>query len=92
MLEFVESGTTVLFSELTTLVSISSSDHSIEFKICTAPPMLVGKSQTQKICDQHVVFSVSLYKLWGIVITYLFKALIFILFQPAQNSYLASMI
>ncbi len=54
--------------------------------------MLVGKSQTQKICDQHVVFSVSLYKLWGIVITYLFKALIFILFQPAQNSYLASMI
>jgi hypothetical protein len=70
MLEFAESGTTVLLSELITLLRTSSSDHSREFKISTAPQMLVGKTQTQKYVIKRVVFSVSLYKLWGIVITF----------------------
>jgi hypothetical protein len=46
MLEFVESGTTVLLSELTTLVRTSSSEASMEFRLCTAP---VGKTQNYVI-------------------------------------------
>jgi hypothetical protein len=65
MLEFVESGATVLLCELTTLSSTSSSDSSMEFRICTAPRMPAGKTQTQKICEQRVVFSFSLYKIVG---------------------------
>ncbi len=45
MLEFVESGTTVLLSELTTLVRTSSSEPSMEFRLCTAPGIPVGKTQ-----------------------------------------------
>jgi hypothetical protein len=49
MLEFVESGTTVLLSELTTLVRTSSSEPSMEFRICTASGIPVGKTQNYVI-------------------------------------------
>jgi hypothetical protein len=61
MVEFVESGTTALLSELK-LLRTSSSEASMEFRICTAPGMPAGKTQTQKY---HVVFSISLYKIVG---------------------------
>jgi len=65
MLEFVESGATVLLSELTTLSSTSSSDSSMEFRICTAPRMPAGKTQTQKYVS-NVLFSLfPCIKLWG---------------------------
>jgi hypothetical protein len=65
MLEFVESGTIALLSELTTLVSTSSSDFSMEFRICTAPRMPAGKTQTQKYVN-NVLFSLfPCIKLWG---------------------------
>ncbi len=49
MLEFAESGTTVLLSELTTLVRTSSSEASMEFRLCTAPGIPVGKTQNYVI-------------------------------------------
>jgi hypothetical protein len=65
MLELVESGTIVLLSELTTLVSTSSSDSSMEFRICTAPGMPAGKAQAQKYV-RKVLFSLfPCIKLWG---------------------------
>jgi len=51
MLEFVEPGTTVLLSELTPLVRTSSSEPSMEFRLCTAPAIPVGKTQNPKVCD-----------------------------------------
>jgi hypothetical protein len=72
MLEFVESGTTVLLSELTRLVRTSSSEPSMAFRISTAPGMPARKTQTLKYVSKHVVpSSISLYKLWGILIGYL---------------------
>ncbi len=75
MLEFVESaGTMVLLSELTTLVRTSSSEPSMEFRICTAPGIPVRQNPKPKT-------------MW--LGTFL-RALIFILIQPAEKSYLAS--
>jgi hypothetical protein len=71
MLEFVESGTTVLLSELTTLVRTSSSEPSIEFRLCTVPGIPVAKTHNA-ILGAFLI------------------ALIFILFQLAEKSYLAS--
>jgi len=90
MLEFVESGTIVLLSELTTPVSTSSSDSSMEFRICTAPRMPAGKTQPKKKCEQRVVFSFSLYKIVGGMLIKLPSpiALVFILFQVGEKSYL----
>jgi hypothetical protein len=65
MLEFVESGTIVLLSELTTLVSTCSSDSSMEFRICTAPGMPAGKSQTQKYVSNLFFSLFPCIKLWG---------------------------
>jgi hypothetical protein len=56
MLEFVESGTKVLLSELTTLVSTFSSNSSMEFRICTTPGMPAEKTQTQKYVS-NMLFS-----------------------------------
>jgi hypothetical protein len=47
MVEFVESGTTTLLSKLTLLMT-SSSETSMELRICTSPGMPAGKTQTQK--------------------------------------------
>jgi hypothetical protein len=70
MLEFVESGTTVLLSELTTLVR-PSSEPSMEFRLCTDPGIPVGKTQNYVIrhlrdnLDLHPV-STSRKELFGI--------------------------
>jgi len=50
----VESRTTVSLSELTTLVGTFSSDSSMEFRVCTAPGMPAGKTQTQKYVSNMV--------------------------------------
>ncbi len=88
-----ESGPIVSLSELTTLVGTFSSEPSMEFRISIAPEMPARKTQTLILCEQHVVPSpISLYKLWGHTVWSTFSiALIFILFQPAEMSYLASM-
>jgi hypothetical protein len=66
MLEFVESGATVLLLELTTLNSnTSSSDYSMEFKICTAPRMFARKTQTQKYVSNMLSSIFPCINLWG---------------------------
>jgi hypothetical protein len=65
MLEFVESWTIVSLSELTTLDSTSSSDSSMEFRICTAPGMPGGKTQTQKYVSNLLISLFPCIKLWG---------------------------
>jgi hypothetical protein len=58
MLEFAEAGTgtSVLLSELTTLIRTFSSEPSMEFRISTAPGMPVGKTQNPEICEQKCCF------------------------------------
>ncbi len=65
MLEFVESGTIVLLSELTTLVSTSWGDSSMEFRICSAPGMPAGKTQTQEYVSKVLFSLFPCIKLWG---------------------------
>jgi hypothetical protein len=58
MLEIAESGTgtSVLLSELTTLIRTFSSEPSMEFRISTAPGMPVGKTPNPEICEQKCCF------------------------------------
>jgi hypothetical protein len=67
MLEFAESGTgtSVLLSELTTLIRTFSSEPSMEFRISTAPEMPVSKTPNPEICEQKCCFSFSLNKIVG---------------------------
>jgi hypothetical protein len=87
----VESGTTVSLSELRTLIGTFSSDSAMEFRISIAHGMPARKTQTLKYVSNMVFPLFPCTNWWGILIGYLLNSPIFILFQPAEKSYLASM-
>jgi len=83
----VKSRTTVSLSELRTLVGTFSSVPSIEFRISIAPGMSARKTQILKYVS-NMLFPLFPCTSCG-VSSHI--ALIFILFEPAEKSYLASM-
>jgi hypothetical protein len=88
MLELVESGTTTLVLELATLVKTSSNEPSMEFRISTAWGMPVRKIQTLKYVS-NMLFLVLIVGHTNWLGTFSI-ALVFILFQLAEKSYLAA--
>jgi hypothetical protein len=84
-----EFGTTTLLSELPTLIKTSSSEPSMELKISTASGMHAGKTQTLKYVS-HMLFLVQIVGHTNWLGTFLI-ALVFILFQLIEKSYLGSM-
>jgi len=87
----VESGTAVSLSELTTLVGTFSRDSSKEFRISIAPGLPARKTQTLKYVSNMVFPPFPCTNCGGILTGYLLNSRIFILFEPAEKSYLASM-
>jgi hypothetical protein len=87
----VESGTTVSLSELRTLVGTFSSDPSMEFRISIAPGVPARKTQIVIYVSNMLFPLFPCTNCGGILIGYLVNSPIFILFQPAEKSYLASM-
>ncbi len=86
----VESGTTVSLSELRTLIGTFSSDPSVEFRISIASGLPARKIQTLKYVSNMVFPLFPCTNSGGILIGYFLNSPIYILFQPAEKSYLAS--
>jgi len=82
---------TVSLSEMRTLSGTFSSDPSVEFRISIASGMPTRKTQTPKYVSNMVFHLFPCTNRGGILIGYLLNSPIFILFQPAEKSYLASM-
>jgi len=86
-----EPGMTVSLSELRTLGGTFSSDPSMEFRISIASGVPMRKTQTPKYVSNMVFHLFPCTNRGGILSGYLLNSPIFILFQPAEKSYLASL-